>query len=29
MRLMDYPQAKWIDIVATRTEGASCQLAEP
>ena len=23
MRLMDYPQAKWIDIVATRTEGAA------
>ena len=23
MRLMDYPQAKWIDIVTTRTEGAA------
>ena len=23
MRLMDYPQGKWIDIVATRTEGAA------
>ena len=23
MRLMDFPQAKWIDIVATRTEGAA------
>ena len=23
MGLMDYPQSKWIDIVATRTEGAA------
>ena len=23
MRLMDYPEAKWIDIAATRTEGAA------
>ena len=23
MRLMDYPEAKWIDIVATHTEGAA------
>ena len=23
MSLMDYPQRKWIDIVATRTEGAA------
>ena len=23
MRLMDYPQTKWIDIITTRTEGAA------
>ena len=23
MQLMDFPQAKWIDIVVTRTEGAT------